>query len=138
MRETEQIAAAVTRYAAAWEANDLQTMVDSYHDEVIFHYFGRNPLAGTHRGKAACLAVLRQVRDKTSRKLLAIRDVLVGEHFGAIIAVEQFKHQGKTVVVERLLRYRVQDGNLRECWVCDEDQRLVDDILSGPAPSCAP
>jgi hypothetical protein len=46
----------VKRYADAWVANDLRAIVDSYHDEVVFHYFGRSPLAGTHRGKAACLA----------------------------------------------------------------------------------
>ena len=53
------IYAVVRRYADAWAANDLRAIVDCYHDDVVFHYFGRNPLAGTHRGKAACLAVLK-------------------------------------------------------------------------------
>src|SRR5258708_6809615 len=38
--------AAVRRYADAWQKNDLATIVDCYHDEVVFHYFGRSPLAG--------------------------------------------------------------------------------------------
>lgn len=40
----------VKRYADAWAANDMKSIVDCYHDEVVFHYFGQNPLAGTHRG----------------------------------------------------------------------------------------
>ncbi|WP_159276677.1 nuclear transport factor 2 family protein [Variovorax boronicumulans] len=128
-----EILAVVQRYAQAWAANDLKAIVDCYHDEVVFHYFGRSPLAGTHRGKAACLAVLKQVKERTNRRLVAIRDVLAGEHFGLIVAVEQFEHQGRPVELERQLRYAVKDGRLSECWIYDEDQRWVDEVLSSPA-----
>jgi ketosteroid isomerase-like protein len=120
----------VKRYADAWAANDMKSIVDCYHDEVVFHYLGQNPLAGTHRGKPACLAVLKQVREKTNRKLLSIRDVLVGEVFGVIVAVEQFQDNGRAVQLERLLRYTVRDGKLSECWIYDQDQRVVDSILA--------
>ena len=117
----------VKRYADAWIANDLRAIVDSYHDEVVFHYFGRSPLAGTHRGKAACLAILKQVREKTNRRLVSVRDVLAGGHFGLIVAVERFERGGASVEIERMLRYSVRDGKLAECWIYDEDQRLVDE-----------
>jgi uncharacterized protein len=117
----------VKSYADAWIANDLKAMVDSYHDEVIFHYFGRSPLAGTHVGKPACLAILKKVREKSNRTLISIRDVLVGEHFGLIIAVERFEKQGAAVQIERMLRYQVRDGKLSECWIYDTDQRMVDE-----------
>ena len=118
--------AVVQRYAEAWAANDLPRMIASYHDEVVFHYFGHSPLAGTHRGKAACLAVLKQVSEKANRRLVQIRDVLAGEHFGLIVAVERFERDGRAAQVERMLRYRVRDGKLAECWVYDADQRLID------------
>lgn len=121
------IYAVVKRYADAWAANNLAAVFDCYHDEVVFHYFGRSPLAGTHRGKAACMAVLQQVRERTNRKLVSIRDVLTGEHFGLIVAVERFDRSGSSVVIERLLRYSVRDSKLAECWIYDEDQRLVDE-----------
>ena len=34
------------------------------------------------------------------------------------------------VEIERLLKYTVRDGKLAECWVYDEDQRLVDELLA--------
>ena len=40
------------RYASAWLAGDRAALVASYHDDFTLHYFGRNPLAGIHRGKA--------------------------------------------------------------------------------------
>jgi len=126
----ERIDTIVRRYADAWAANDLPAIVDSYHDEVVFHYFGRSPLAGTHRGKATCLSVLKQVRERTNRRLIEIRDVLAGERFGLIVAVERFERDGASIEIERLLRYRVRDGKLSECWIYDEDQRRVDEFLA--------
>jgi uncharacterized protein len=120
----------IKRYADAWVANDLRAIVDCYHDEVIFHYFGRSPLAGTHRGKADCLAVLKQVREKTNRKLITVKDILTGTHFGLVVVVEQFERNGAIVEIERMLRYSVRDGKLSECWVYDQDQRLVDEYLA--------
>jgi len=129
-RPDNGIYAAVKQYADAWASNDLRAIVDCYHDEVVFHYFGRSPLAGTHRGKVACLGVLKRVREMTNRKLVAIRDVLAGEHFGLIVAIEQFERNGTAVEIERMLKYTVRDGKLAECWVYDEDQRLVDEYWS--------
>lgn len=127
MAARAEIHAVVRRYADAWVANDLKAIFDCYHDEVVFHYFGRSPLAGTHRGKPACLALLKQVREKTQRQLIEIKDVLAGEQFGLIVAVERFERDGQATQLERLLRYRVRDGKLSECWIYDEDQRLVDE-----------
>jgi hypothetical protein len=121
------IYAVVKRYAEAWVANDLRAIIESYHDDVVFHYFGRSPLAGTHRGKTACLAILKQVRERTNRRLVSVRDVLAGQHFGLIIAVERFERLGESVEIERMLRYSVRDDKLAECWIYDEDQRLVDE-----------
>ena len=121
-----ELASVVRRYADAWARSDLAAVVASYHDDIVFHYFGTNPLAGDHRGKAACLGVLKQIRERTNRKLLAIRDVLIGEQFAIVIAQEQFERDGVTVEVDRLLKYTVRDGKLAECWVYDEDPSLID------------
>jgi uncharacterized protein len=121
---------AVKRYADAWTAGDLRAIVDCYHEEVVFHYFGQSPLAGIHRGKSACLEVLKKVRERTNRKLVSIKDVLSGQHYGVVIAVEAFEQNGTAVEVERILRYTVRDGKLAECWIYDEDQQLIDRYLS--------
>jgi hypothetical protein len=70
------------------------------------------------------------VKQKTGRKLIAIRDVLAGDLFGLIVAVEEFEHQGRAIQLERLLRYTVRDGKLSECWIHDADQALIDEILA--------
>jgi ketosteroid isomerase-like protein len=126
----ESIRRAVSGYAAAWLAGDRQAMLASYHDEFTLHYFGRNPLAGVHRGKPAALAILAEVTRRSHRKLSGIVDVMAGAERGALLVREIFQRDGKTAEVERLLVYSVRDELLWQCWVYDQDQALVDAFLA--------
>ena len=126
----EHIRKAISRYAAAWLAGDRPALAACYHDDFTLHYFGHNPLAGDHRGKAAALAVLAEVTRRTNRKLLAIIDIMAWPERGALLVREQFERDGKRTEVERLLVYAVRDGLLSECWVYNQDQPLVDAFLA--------
>ena len=126
----ESIRRAVSGYAAAWLAGDRQAMLASYHDDFTLHYFGRNPLAGIHRGKPAALAILAEVTRRSKRKLSGIVDVMAGPERGALLVREMFQRDGKTAEVERLLVYSVRDELLWQCWVYDQDQALVDAFLA--------
>jgi uncharacterized protein len=121
---------AVSRYASAWLAGDRAALAACYHEDFTLHYFGRNPLAGDHAGKAAALGILAEVTRRTNRRLLAIVDVMAGPERGALLVHEHFERDGRTAEIERLLVYTVRDGLLCECWVYDQDQTLVDVFLA--------
>ena len=121
---------AVTRYARAWLAGDRAALAACYHEDFTLHYFGRNPLAGDHRGKMAALAILVEVTRRTNRKLLGIVDIMAGPARGALLVRERFEREGKAAEFERLLVYAVRDGLLWECWVWDRDQAAVDAYLA--------
>lgn len=118
------------RYASAWLAGDRAALAACYHDDFTLHYFGRNPLAGDHSGKAAALGILAEVTRRTNRRLLAIIDIMAGPERSALLVRERFERDGKTAEVERLLVYAVRDGLLSECWVYDQDQAMVDAFLA--------
>ena len=126
--ETDRV---LRTYATAWLAGDLDVVHASYHDEIELHYMGESPLAGTHRGRNAAFATLGQASVKTSRKLIDVEDVLVGDSLGALIAVEDLGDPPRRI--RRVLLYRVQDEKLRECWLFDEDQRFIDQLWSKEA-----
>jgi ketosteroid isomerase-like protein len=126
----EQTRQAVARYAAAWIGGDRPTLVACYHEDFTLHYFGRNPLAGVHRGKTASLRILAEVTRRTNRRLLAIVDVMAGPQRGALVVRERFQRDQRTAEVERLLIYTVRDGLLAECWVYDRDQVLIDEFFA--------
>lgn len=127
---TERVRRVVTRYATAWAAGDFPSIRDCYHEQFTLHYAGNNPLSGVHRGKAACLAVLEEFRNRTRRKLLSVDHIMAGPDRGAVLAREQFSHDGTTTDMQRLLVYTILDDQLYECWVYDQDQALIDRLLS--------
>ena len=115
MADSQETGETLRAYADAWLAADLEQVLGSYHDDIVLHYMGESPLAGTHTGKEAVFAVLGQASYRTSRKLLEVEDVLVGENLGALLAIEEIGDPPRRV--RRVLLYRVQDGKLRECWL---------------------
>ncbi len=128
MAEHDETRRVLRSYAAAWLASDLEAVLDSYHDDIELHYMGTSPLAGTHVGRDAALVALSQASQRTTRQLVTVEDVLVGNSLGALIAVEDLGDPPQRV--RRVLLYRVQDDKLRECWLFDEDQRFIDDLWS--------
>lgn len=128
MASRDETARVLKAYSEAWLASDLDKVLASYHDDIELHYMGNSPLAGSHRGRDAAFAALGQASVRTSRKLIAVEDVLVGESLGALIAVEDLGDPPRRV--RRILLYRVQDEKLRECWLFDEDQRFIDQLWS--------
>ena len=120
----------VRRYAEAWQANDIDAVLASYHDDFVLHYFGESALAGDHVGRDAAIAVLMEATSRSMRQLDAIEDVLGGDRFAAIIAREGVGDPVR--MVRRLFLYTARDGKLSECWLYDEDQRLIDRLWSTP------
>jgi hypothetical protein len=123
-----ETARVLCEYADAWLASDLEKVLAAYHDDITLHYMGESPLAGTHSGREAAFVALGQASARTSRKLIAVEDVLVGNSLGALVVVEDLGEPPRRV--RRVLVYRVQDGKLRECWLFDEDQRFIDGMWS--------
>jgi len=127
---TEQVRRVITRYAAAWAAGDFPAVRDCYHERFTLYYAGNNSLSAVHKGKAACLAVLEEFRKRTRRKLISVDHIMAGPERGAVLVREQFSHDGKTSDVQRLLAYSILEDRLHECWVYDQDQALIDQLLS--------
>jgi hypothetical protein len=121
------IRAALEGYAAAWVRGDLPAITAGYHDAFVLHYFGAHGLAGAHVGKAAALRALAEFSRRTRRELVRIVDTLIGPERGALVVRE--KLGAERIEVERVLVYTVADGLLKECWVYDQDQQLIDRLV---------
>ncbi len=129
---TAETRAVLERYSSAWAAGDGATVFASYHDDLDLHYFGDNAFAGTHRGKPAAIAAMREVSVRMKRGRPTILAVMAGGDRGCVLARETMvTPAGEPVQTDRAMLYRVADGQIRECWVYDQDQRMVDAMI-GP------
>ena len=120
----------VRAYTDAWLAGDLTTVLDLYHDDLVLHYGGSNPLTGDHHGKDAAITALLTVQAKTERVPIEVIDVQESDEHASAWVRERWIVDGEPVELMRLLVYRVADGKLAECWLFDHHQALVDRVLS--------
>jgi ketosteroid isomerase-like protein len=127
-RSEDHAGTVLARYAAAWLAGDLDALISCYADDFTLHYAGTSAFAGTHRGRDEALATMAAVSERAPRELVAVDEILVGDAAGALVVRERLRRDGRTEEIARVLRYRVADGLLAECWLHEADQRLVDEL----------
>jgi uncharacterized protein len=124
-----EIGGVIERYAELWVRGDTVSMVEYYNEDMKLHYFGRNGLAGVHEGKAAVLGILTEFSRRTDRALVRIVATMSGATRGAIIVQEMIGPDVDRTSVERLFVYSLRNGRFSECWVYDQDQALIDQVL---------
>lgn len=120
-------------YWDALKAGRVDQALAFYADDLVFHYYGHNPIAGDHVGKDACLAVLRKIGERTNRRILEVLEQVYAEDRATVIARESFERGGQVAVLDRTFIYRVKDGRIAEVWILDQDQQTVDRFLADPA-----
>src|SRR4030095_1277627 len=123
--QTEAIRSVIERYADAWQRRDPAALA-LYHPQFTVHWFGKNPLSGTHVGAQQVRDALSELTRRTNRSLVKIVATLAGPERGAIIARESFGTGDAHVEMDRVLIFTVAEGRLRECWVYDADPALLD------------
>jgi len=122
---TEAIRSVIERYAEAWQRRDPAAFA-LYHPQFTIHWFGHNPLSGTHVGAERVQRALAELARRTNRSLVKILATLAGPERGAIIARESFGAGDTRIEIDRVLIFTVADDLLRECWVYDADPTLLD------------
>ena len=120
----------ITGYWDALRSGEFETALGYYADDLVFHYYGHNPIAGDYVGKAACLEVLRKIGARTNRKVLDILEMGFQEERGTVIARESFERDGQVAVVDRTFIYRIAGEKIAEVWILDKDQQTVDRFLA--------
>src|SRR5262245_43116495 len=128
--QTEAIRSVIERYADAWQRRDPAALA-LYHPQFTVHWFGHNPLSGTHTGAQQVRDALAELTRRTNRSLVKIVATLAGPERGAIIARESFGIGDARVEMDRVLIFTVAEDRLRECWVYDADPQLLDRYITG-------
>jgi hypothetical protein len=128
--QTDAIRSVIERYADAWQRRDPAALA-LYHPQFTVHWFGNNPLSGTHAGAQQVRDALSELTRRTNRRLVKIVATLAGPERGAIIARESFGTGDASIEIDRVLIFTVAEDRLRECWVYDADPQLLDRYVTG-------
>jgi ketosteroid isomerase-like protein len=125
------IDAVVRRLVDALAARDAGTIESLLTDDVVYHFPGRNPLAGSFRGRDQVMGFFRRfptVLDGPPS--IAFHDVLSSEAHGADLATFTASRGGREHTWRAIRIYHLSDDRIAEIFVTIDDQAAFDAFMN--------
>jgi ketosteroid isomerase-like protein len=125
MHRNEQLA---RREIDLINAGNSEALDDLYTDDLVVHYPGKNPLAGSHPVQDFLAKFQAVLKDGTLKREL--HDALGTDNHAVQLlnvtaSVGEHSHSWKAVAV-----MHVRDGKFSEVWLHVDDQYALDDFLN--------
>jgi ketosteroid isomerase-like protein len=116
---------------AAFLSGDMATLNDLFADDIVWHAPGRNPLAGTYRGKEEVLAFFQKVFEMTGGTFkLDIHAVLADDKHAVVLARATAERAGKKLDDNSVQVFHISDGKVTEQWLHPGDVYAGDEFWS--------
>ena len=123
------------RYSETLTAGQAADVLPFFTDDLQLHIPGRSPHAGTFRGRDAVLAYYTRIFQDTEGRFenLGVDDILASDTHAASLVRWRVQRGGKTLEIDRVVIYRIEDGKIAEIWVRDWDQYAYDELFAADA-----
>ena len=107
----------------------MEAFLGFHTEDVVFHFPGRSPLAGEHRGHEAAGKLIRaQIQAGGTSE---IHDFLThGEHAVLLSLVRLTVPGGQVIEDRQVIVFHHRDGRFSEVWVYPENQYGVDEMIA--------
>ena len=116
----------------AFSRGDTDTLSQLFAEGTVWHWPGRNPLSGTHRGRDAVLSLFAKMAEMTNGTLSIDEDhdfLGSDEHAVALFRLSATR-EGKTLRANLCEVTHWYNGKLTEEWVSVDDQYAFDEFWS--------
>lgn len=114
----------------AFNAGDLATLTDLIAEDAVWHWPGRGPLSGDHRGRDAIFTIFGRVAELCPDFQCQVIDILGNDGRGVCINRASGSRPGRTLDDKNVDVFRMRDGKIAELWSYEEDQRAADEFWS--------
>jgi ketosteroid isomerase-like protein len=126
--------ATVGEFYRAWMNRDWDALRAAFAEDVVFEFSGRNPFAGSHRGREAVVAVLRAVVDRTGDSFRAAMpdtwDIAASEHHTILVDLYRVERGGREFRFYLLLLCALEDERIVRMFTYFDDQYGFDEFFS--------
>ena len=123
------------RYSATLTAARAAEILPFFTEDCVLHIPGRSPHAGSYRGQDAVLAYYTRIFQDTAGKFenLGIDDIMASDTHAASLVHWRVTRGDRTIDIDRVVVYRIDDGKIAEIWVRDWDQYAYDELFADVA-----
>jgi uncharacterized protein len=123
--------AAVRRLIDAIQRADLAALGETLSDDVVFHFPGTSPVAGTYRGREAVIGLFpafRRLLDGPPH--MSTHDVVSSEAHVVELVTLAAEHGGQPHEWHAVRIYHVAEDEITEIWLMIEDINAFDTWLT--------
>ncbi|HEX9548989.1 MAG TPA: nuclear transport factor 2 family protein [Acidimicrobiales bacterium] len=115
----------------AFNKGDVETLVDLFAKDVVWHFPGTSKLAGEHVGRDATLTMLGAYGSASGGTLQAnLLDVMASDDHVAGWANDTATVAGKVLDVHAAVIFAMRDGKVIEAWHHFDDLNALDAFLA--------
>ena len=115
----------------AFNTGDVDTLIDLFAEDIVWHFPGHSKLAGEHVGRDATLAFFGGYGAAAEGTLQArLIDVMAGADHVAGWANDTARARGRTLDVRAAVIFAMRDGKVTEAWHHFDDPGAVDAFLA--------
>ena len=120
------------RYAAALQAGQAAEALPFYAEDLVLHIPGKSAHAGTFHGQDAVLAYYTRVFRDTDGAFepLGVDDILASDTHAATLVRWRVRRGDRTLDIDRVVIYRIENERIAEIWVRDWDQAAYDEMFA--------
>jgi len=116
----------------ALEARDVAAITDLLTDDVVYHFPGRGPVAGTYRGRDEVIRLFRSFAGLFDARLeMASHDVVASEAHVFDLATYTGIRGGQPFTWNAVRLYHVNADRISEIWLMIGDVYAFDAWLAG-------
>ena len=125
------------RYSATLTAGQAAEILPYFTEDCVLHIPGRSPHAGSYEGQDAVLAYYTRIFQDTGGQFenLGIDDIMASDTHAASLVHWRVTRGDRTIDIDRVVVYRIDDGKIAEIWVRDWDQYAYDELFADVAPT---
>lgn len=116
---------------AAYDAGDMDTINELFHEDVVWHVAGHSPNSGDYKGKEQVFgffAKLMELSDGTSK--VEVHDMLANDEHGVVLVKESATRKGRSHEGQATHVFHLRDGKVTEFWDAQVDQYAADEFWS--------
>jgi hypothetical protein len=113
---------------------DMDAFAEIVHDDCLVHYPGNHFLSGDHRGKRAVVDLyskLYKIGIEQGTFIGEFHDAVTSDdHCCALVKYTLVLGAGAKLTGEAIGVFHLEDGKMREYWLLERDQKLINDIVA--------
>jgi ketosteroid isomerase-like protein len=121
----------VRRGYAAFNKGDVETLIDLFAEDIVWHFPGTSKLAGEHVGRDATLGVLGAYGAAMEGTLQAnLVDIMAGDNNVTGWANDTGGAGGRKLDINSVVIFTLHDGKVTEARQFVDDQAALDAFLA--------